>query len=726
MSELLNRNKNLVYTVTGNYDIGVAYGDAFSTDGKRVNILSEELLKNMGLNDEEIEKISLTSSMHEGGHIRFTDFDCVVNYLKDAQKRNYDPKSLMHIINVIEDTRIDRKLEKERPGYIDMRRQSYKACKKIITPSRFEELDLIKVICCKLQNLDIDKWAAWKEVDIDWNKANKLVNDIEKLLSKCEKTSDVLKYAESIYEEIFEKRSQQSQRPQQGKGQSDQDSKSDESDDKEEVEGFSGISVKSDVENTDREEDTDGEESEGDGNSGDGEGDSEGNGEVDGNAKGDDEEEFEGEESESDGASSGENGEPEESSEEEKEEESKNLSEEEIKQIVGGVLSTSNVENMVNVKDTEYQRLKYKTEAQKSSLNTKLADTKYWNIRHKEEYMERMSGLINVDKEDLVSVWTPQQEERINDLVSRDMFAGRAVGFYKLRYPRDIQLFIDKVNHNHKRRSSSHNYDSFSTLVSKGKILAKTIMELMREAAEESEIPTTSGRLNPTMAFRTKVNDVKVFNKTEYSDVGGYRVDLLIDSSGSQVTRVHELKCQAFILAYAFKEAGIPCRITSHHSNASYSNIMLLKDYDDPNLANINDFTAMFSNTDGIVYRALWEDIKMRNFNENHILIILSDGYPANDSLEWLVNKYGERGLKFYEQGQTWVDNNGKEVSVIQDIVKTLNKIKKHLNLLGIFVGRRPVALDIERKIFGNNFANITDPTRFVPIVAQYMKKVIK
>ena len=58
-----------------------------------------------------------------------------------------------------------------------------------------------------------------------------------------------------------------------------------------------------------------------------------------------------------------------------------------------------------------------------------------------------------------------------------------------------------------------------------------------------------------------------MFNKADYTEVGEYVIDVLLDASGSQGGRVTPIAMQGRILADAFCDAGIPCQISMFYTD---------------------------------------------------------------------------------------------------------------------------------------------------------------
>ena len=106
-------------------------------------------------------------------------------------------------------------------------------------------------------------------------------------------------------------------------------------------------------------------------------------------------------------------------------------------------------------------------------------------------------------------------------------------------------------------------------------------------------------------------------------------VDVLIDASGSQMSRQGEVALQAYIISESLSNAGLPHRVMSYCTFWDYTILHRFREYDDPRSANENIFNYVTSsnNRDGLAIRAAGYGLLMRE-EEKKILIILSDGRP--------------------------------------------------------------------------------------------------
>ena len=121
----------------------------------------------------------------------------------------------------------------------------------------------------------------------------------------------------------------------------------------------------------------------------------------------------------------------------------------------------------------------------------------------------------------------------------------------------------------------------------------------------------------------------QVFRRELKGDSSDFVVDVLIDASGSQMSRQGEVALQAYIISEALSNAELPHRVMSYCTFWDYTILHRFREYDDPRSANENIFNYVTSsnNRDGLAIRAAGYGLLNRE-EEKKILIILSDGRP--------------------------------------------------------------------------------------------------
>ena len=109
-------------------------------------------------------------------------------------------------------------------------------------------------------------------------------------------------------------------------------------------------------------------------------------------------------------------------------------------------------------------------------------------------------------------------------------------------------------------------------------------------------------------------SEARVFKREIKGEQFRLVVDVLIDASGSQMSRQGEVALQAYIISEALSNVGLPHRVMSYCTFWDYTILHRLREYDDPRSANENIFNYVTSsnNRDGLAIRAAGYGLLMR------------------------------------------------------------------------------------------------------------------
>lgn len=246
------------------------------------------------------------------------------------------------------------------------------------------------------------------------------------------------------------------------------------------------------------------------------------------------------------------------------------------------------------------------------------------------------------------------------------------------------------------------------------KNLSETIKNSLLKNTESYEIKSTTGELVAGSVWKSLyTSNNKIFEK-KFTDIyGDISIDILLDSSASQNERESEIAIQGFIIAEALTQLNIKTRVFGYNNFFNYLVIHKYRDYNDNRAKNkdIFKYSASGSNRDGLAIKLMTHLIE-KNSQARKILIVLSDGKP-NDETDLGLVGVKDLGIKNY------VD----EVAQLDTYNKVLIAKLKEINVLGVFTGHE-IDLDTEKKIYGNDFAYITDIKRFPQIVGIFLKSV--
>ena len=244
-------------------------------------------------------------------------------------------------------------------------------------------------------------------------------------------------------------------------------------------------------------------------------------------------------------------------------------------------------------------------------------------------------------------------------------------------------------------------------------VLTDTLRKSLVLRSETQTVLSDRGQIVPSRLWRVgRSQDAKLFERELKADASDFVVDVLIDASGSQMSRQGEVALQAHIISEALSNVEIPHRVMSFCTFWDYTILHRFREYDDPRSANENIFNYVTSsnNRDGLAIKTAGYGLLARE-EEKKILIVLSDGKPY----DVLVNRPNARNPKPYQ---------GKEA--IADTATEIRRLRNlDVSVLGVFAGEEK-DLATEKKIFGKDFAYIRNIKNFSKIVGRYLTKQLE
>lgn len=306
---------------------------------------------------------------------------------------------------------------------------------------------------------------------------------------------------------------------------------------------------------------------------------------------------------------------------------------------------------------------------------------------------------------------TELEEKRMNRLMCKGVHGDCSLYFtegilknpvkrnYQYEYAKrlrnkNIWLYHDK------HRIVKHNIAALTDMLRKSLVLR----------SEEQTVLSDRGTILPSRLWRIgRSSEATVFQRELKADAADFVVDVLIDASGSQMSRQGEVALQAYIISEALSNVEIPHRVMSFCTFWDYTILHRFREYDDPRTENDNIFNYVTSsnNRDGLALKTAGYGLLQRE-EEKKILIVLSDGRPY----DVIVNRPNARNPKPY-QGSMAISDTGTEVRRLRNL---------DVSVLGVFAGEEK-DLTTEKKIFGKDFAYIRDIRNFSKIVGRYLKK---
>ena len=309
---------------------------------------------------------------------------------------------------------------------------------------------------------------------------------------------------------------------------------------------------------------------------------------------------------------------------------------------------------------------------------------------------------------------TENEEKRMNQLMCRDIHSDCSLYFTEGILKNPVKR---NYQYEYAKRLKNKNiwlyHDKHRIVKRNISILTEMLKKSLIIKSESQEILSDRGIIVPSRLWRLgRSSEARVFKREIKGDNSDFVVDVLIDASGSQMSRQGEVALQAYIISEALSNVGLPYRVMSYCTFWDYTILHRLREYDDPRSANENIFNYVTSsnNRDGLAIRAAGYGLLMRE-EEKKILIVLSDGRPY----DVIVNRPNAKNPAPYH---------GKYA--IADTAAQIRRLRSQgVSVLGIFAGEEK-DLQAEKKIFGKDFAYIRDITGFSRIAGRYLVKQLE
>ena len=422
--------------------------------------------------------------------------------------------------------------------------------------------------------------------------------------------------------------------------------------------------------------------------------------------------------------------------------------------LISSAAETTDTMSLIRIIDTVYNEVADPDFSKKATLEQVLAVTMEdltefdWHDYLSEEmyedalesYMEQLTsnvaGMENVDvTREKITVLPPEalekahtyvelnfgktylselEEKRINQLMCRDIHSDCSLyfteGILKSPVKRNYQYEYAKRL---KNKNIWLYHDKHRIVKRNISLLTEMLKKSLVIKSENQEILSDRGMIVPSRLWRLgRSSDAQVFKRELKGDSSDFVVDVLIDASGSQMSRQGEVALQAYIISEALSNAELPHRVMSYCTFWDYTILHRFREYDDPRSANENIFNYVTSsnNRDGLAIRAAGYGLLNRE-EEKKILIILSDGRPY----DVIVNRPNAKNPAPYH---------GKYA--ITDTAAQIRKLRSQgVSVLGVFAGEEK-DLATEKKIFGKDFAYIRNITGFSKIVGRYLTKQLE
>ena len=309
---------------------------------------------------------------------------------------------------------------------------------------------------------------------------------------------------------------------------------------------------------------------------------------------------------------------------------------------------------------------------------------------------------------------TPSEEKRMNYLMCKGVHSDCSLYFtegilknpvkdnYQYQYAKRLKNKNIWVYHD-KSRIAKRNIAALTEHLKKSLVLR----------SENQEVLSDRGIIVPSRVWRVgRSSEASIFRRILRGENSDFAVDVLIDASGSQMSRQGEVALQAYMISSALSNVEIPHRVMSYCTFWDYTILHRFREYDDPKSKDedIFNYVTSSNNRDGLAIKAAGYGLLQRE-EEKKILIILSDGRPY----DVIINRPNARNPEPY-QGKYAIGDTATEVRRLRNL---------GVSVLGVFAGEEK-DLATEKKIFGKDFAYIRDIANFSRIVGRYLTKQLE
>lgn len=177
---------------------------------------------------------------------------------------------------------------------------------------------------------------------------------------------------------------------------------------------------------------------------------------------------------------------------------------------------------------------------------------------------------------------TPAEEKRMNYLMCRELHRDCSLYFtegilknpVKRNYQYEYAVRLKNKNiwlYHDKHRIVKQNIASLTDLLRKTLVLK----------SETQEVLSDRGTIIPSRLWRVgRSSEANLFKRELKSDASDFVVDVLIDASGSQMSRQGDVALQAYIISEALSNVNLPHRVMSFCTFWDYTILHRFRDYD--------------------------------------------------------------------------------------------------------------------------------------------------
>ena len=228
------------------------------------------------------------------------------------------------------------------------------------------------------------------------------------------------------------------------------------------------------------------------------------------------------------------------------------------------------------------------------------------------------------------------------------------------------------------------------------------------------KLPSRRGRLDPGHIWRgLYLQDERVFSALEPAAYGELSVLLLLDASASRESRQAVIASQAYLIAEALAQAGIPLGAAAFFSEGGATVLRLLKNFSEASAQGIFAYEAKGWNRDGLALRAVPE--LFGKAQGKRLLLVLTDANPSD-----------EAGIPASGIGPSRLYGGQAAQEDTAEAVKNLRKAGVKVLALVNSVFAEEMAEDYARKIYGEDYIRLQDLSHLAQKVGDLLSAEIE
>ena len=278
---------------------------------------------------------------------------------------------------------------------------------------------------------------------------------------------------------------------------------------------------------------------------------------------------------------------------------------------------------------------------------------------------------------------------------------------------RQVQLWFTSTNGEAQPENMAYYYQHQARFRTELRKLTGRLENALLVCHRRLELPARSGKLEAARLWRGVVlKDGRVFSAVEPAPQGNFSVMLLLDGSVSREGRQSIIACQAYLLAEAMEQAGIPVAVVSFFSQAGCTVLQRLKDFTEKSAQGIFAYKTQGWNRDGLALRAmpeLWPDR-----GGGKLAFILTDSDPSDESP---LPRQGLRAGTLYGGKRAWEDAHAAVKALGQQGIQVLALINSVLEA--------GLVAEAAQSIYGDDYVFLNDLRDLAQKVGERLERAI-